>query len=123
MIMDAGPRSRKDSAVAAKLFRGLADPTRLEILLALADGESRVVDLVGRVGTSQPNVSAHLACLKQCGLVEDRPVGRQVFYRIRTQEVIDLLLGAQRVLSTAGYSVDLCPNYLVPGAPRAESDA
>ena len=97
--------------VAAKLFRGLADPTRLSILLALVAGERRVVDLVREIGSSQPNVSGHLACLKDCGLVTDRPEGRQVFYRIALPEVYDVLRAGETVLAATGYAIELCPNY------------
>ncbi len=68
-------------ATAAKLFRGFADPTRLAILLALVDNEQRVKDLVEMIGGSQGNISGHVACLKECGLIIDRHEGRQVFYR------------------------------------------
>ncbi len=98
-------------ALAAKLFRGFADPTRLAVLLALLDGERRVVDLVRELGTSQPNVSGHLACLKDCGLVTDRPEGRQVFYRIASTEVVELLRSAEDVLAGVGHGVELCPRY------------
>ena len=84
------------ATVAAKLFRGFADPTRVAILQALLDGERRVADLVEQVGSSQSNVSGHLACLKDCGLVLDRPgERRQVFYRLSGPEVIDLLRAAE----------------------------
>lgn len=103
-------------AVAAKLFRGLADPTRLAILLALLDGERRVADLVEAVGTSQSNVSGHLACLRDCGLVLDRPAARrQVFYRLAGPEVADLLLAAERLLAATGTAVELCRNPLLDG--------
>lgn len=97
--------------MAAKLFHGFADPTRLAILLALTNGERRVVDLVREVGSSQPNVSGHLACLKDCGLVADRPEGRQVFYRIALAEVYDVLRAAEGVLAATGIAIELCPNY------------
>lgn len=95
-------------SVAAKLFRGLADPTRLAILLALVDGERRVTDLTAEIGSSQANVSGHLACLKGCGLVADRPQGRQVFYRIAEPKVFALLGAAERVLEATGIRIDLC---------------
>ena len=79
------------------------------MLLTLAEGERRVVDLVAAVGSSQPNVSGHLACLKECGLVCDRPEGRQVFYRISSPEVLDLLRSAETVLALHGHAVRLCP--------------
>lgn len=98
-------------AVAAQLFRGLGDPTRLAILLALTEGERRVVDLMHEVGTSQPNISGHLACLKDCGLVVDRPEGRQMFYRIADEEIYGFLVASERLLATAGHAIELCPNY------------
>lgn len=97
------------AAVAARLFRGFADPTRVAILLELLDGERRVADLVDRVGGSQSNVSGHLACLKECGLVVDRPgQRRQVFYRLSGREVVDLLRAAERLLSANGNAIELC---------------
>jgi len=101
--------TRDAVATGAKLFRGFADPTRLAVVWALARGEKRVADLVAEVGSSQPNVSGHLACLKDCGLVSDRPEGRQVFYRISSPEVLDLLTAAERVLAVHGRRVKLCP--------------
>jgi len=97
--------------LAARLFRGFADPTRIAILLALLDGERRVSDLVDAVGGSQSNVSGHLACLKECGLVLDRPgERRQVFYRLACPEVVELLDAAERLLAATGTAIDLCVN-------------
>ena len=99
---------------AARLFRGLADPTRVAILLALLDGERRVSDLVEAVGGSQSNVSGHLACLRDCGLVRDRPgERRQVFYRLAQPEVVELLRAAERLLTVTGGAVELCRNPLM----------
>ena len=103
-----------DTALAAKLFRGFSDRTRLEILRRLAPGELRVTDLVQAIGGSQANISGHLACLKDCGLVEDRPVGRQVYYHIAAPEVVALLTAAERLLSVHGLQIQLCPNYREP---------
>ena len=103
--------------VAAKLFRGFADPTRVAILLALLGGERRVSDLVEQVGGSQSNVSGHLGCLRECGLVVDRPgERRQVFYRLSGPEVVDLLQAAERMLAANGDAVALCCNPLMESA-------
>jgi ArsR family transcriptional regulator, cadmium/lead-responsive transcriptional repressor len=102
---------RSSVELAAKLFRGFADPTRLAVLLALQGGERRVADLVQEIGGSQANISAHLACLKDCGLVIDRPVGRQNFYRIAQPNVRGVLEAAERLLAGVGHRIDLCPNY------------
>lgn len=104
--------------LAARLFRGFADPIRVAILLELLDGERRVADLVARVGSSQSNVSGHLACLKDCGLVEGRPgERRQVFYRLANPEVVELLGAAERLLAANGTAIELCGNPLMEG-PR-----
>jgi len=102
---------RTDVEIASKLFRGLADPTRLAILTELDDGELRVTDLVSRLDGTQGNISGHLSCLKGCGLVVDRPEGRQVFYRIARPEVVAVLRSAEALLAVAGHQVELCPNY------------
>ena len=104
---------KSDVAVAAQLFRGLGDRTRLAILTELLSGERRVVDLVEAVGCSQSNVSGHLACLKECGLIADRPQGRSVHYRLATPAVVDLLRQAETLLADVGHHVELCRNYRV----------
>lgn len=96
------------------MFHGLSDPTRLAILLALLDGERRVTELVATVGSSQPNVSNHLACLRECGLVTDRPAERrQVFYSIARPELREVLLAAERLLFETGHEVRLCTHPLM----------
>lgn len=98
-------------APAVALFRGLADPTRLAILKQLARGERRVVDLVEKLELAQSTVSGHLACLRECGLVELRPVGRQSFYSLARPELMNLLGAAEALLRATGERVALCPTY------------
>ena len=93
------------------LFRGLADPTRLAIIGCLAEGEQRVVDLTRRLGLAQSTVSGHLSCLRGCGLVDWRPVGRQSFYFLARPELAGLLASAEQLLAASGAQVTLCPNY------------
>ena len=102
---------RDDVDLGAKLFRGFGDPMRLAILAALGDGELRVTDLVTLLRGSQGNISGHLACLKGCGLVLDRPDGRQVFYRIARPEVVEVLRAAEELLAVTGHEVKLCESY------------
>lgn len=107
-----------DVQLVAKLFRGFAEPVRLAIVVELAADELRVTDLVRRVGSSQANVSGHLACLKECGLVVDRPEGREVFYSIAAPEVVRVVRAAEALLAVTGHSVDLCPSYRAPRTRR-----
>ena len=114
-------RDAVDVDVAVHLFHGLSDKTRLSILLSLLDGERSVSAIVAVVGASQPNVSNHLACLKGCGLVVDRPgERRQVFYSIARGEVRDLLVAAERLLVEGGQAVSLCSSPMM-GKPRETS--
>lgn len=100
-----------DTALLAKLFRGLGDPTRLAILEALRERERRVVDLVEVTGRSQPNVSAHLACLRDCGLIVGKPAGRETFYALASERLEDVLVAAQDVLTLTGNQVCGCGHY------------
>jgi DNA-binding transcriptional ArsR family regulator len=102
---------RETLAPAVALFRGLADPVRLSILRRLAQGEARVVDLVRELGLSQSTVSAHVGCLRDCGLVDYRAEGRQSFYGLTRPELMDLLASAELLLAAAGEQVALCPTY------------
>jgi|TARA_R100000306_G_scaffold22852_1_gene26218 DNA-binding transcriptional ArsR family regulator len=105
-------RSSTAIATAAKLFCGFGDQTRLTILTLLAGGEQRVSDLVEATSGTQSNISGHLRCLKDCGLVVDQRTGREVRYRIAHPDVIDVVRSAERLLSRTGHQIDLCPNYL-----------
>lgn len=97
-------------ALYAQLFHGFSDGSRLSIAEALRTGERRVTDLVGSTGLSQPNVSMHLACLWECGLVAREKRGREVYYRL-VPGVGELFGAADAVLATAGRTVGACPRY------------
>ena len=60
----------------ASLLHSLSDSTRLAIIRKLTENEARVADLVDELGLAQSTVSAHIACLKDCRLVEGRIEGR-----------------------------------------------
>ena len=107
--MIADPRARLASASA--LFRGLGDATRLAIVRRLAEGEARVVELTNDLGLAQSTVSSHLACLRDCGLVDYRAEGRASVYRLTRPELLDLLVSAEALLAACGDAVSLCPTY------------
>lgn len=106
---------------AVALFRSLADPTRLSIVARLGSGEARVTDLTSALGLAQSTVSAHVACLRDCGLVTGRPEGRQIFYALAHPELLDLLTSAETLLTATGAAVTLCPTYGTPGAKSGGS--
>jgi ArsR family transcriptional regulator, cadmium/lead-responsive transcriptional repressor len=111
MIGDDAGTVRAGLAPAAALFRSLADPARLAIVRHLAAGQARVVDLTAALGLAQSTVSKHLACLRECGLVEVTPVGRASVYALAQPALADLLAAAETVLAATGSAVTLCPAY------------
>jgi DNA-binding transcriptional ArsR family regulator len=103
--------SGPDVRPAVALFRSLGDPTRLAIVNRLAEGEARVVDLTRMLGLAQSTVSKHLACLRDCRLVDFRTEGRQSYYSLSRPELIDLLRSTELLLAETGNAVALCPVY------------
>ncbi|WP_202863729.1 ArsR/SmtB family transcription factor [Ornithinimicrobium avium] len=108
------PRPLDEAAAAtaaACLFRGMADPSRMAILQHLLLGEHRVVDLTAHLGLAQSTVSKHLACLRGCGLVTSRPVGRSSLYAVAHPEAVTrVLAAAEGLLAATGDAVVLCPS-------------
>ena len=100
MPISLGPDAA-DARQAASLFRVLANPTRLAILLTLQTGEQRITDLTAQLGGSQANISAHLTRLKQSGLITSRTQGRAVYYRLTQPELGALLQAAGQLLAPA----------------------
>lgn len=96
---------------AACMFRSLGDANRLAIVRQLALGEHRVRDLTEHLGLAQSTVSAHLACLRDCGLVQSRPAGRASLFSLTQPELLELLGAAERLLAATGDAVVLCPTY------------
>lgn len=97
---------------AACLFHGFSDPNRLAIVRHLALGEHRVVDLTAHLGLAQSTTSAHLRCLRDCGLVTVRTQGRASLYSLAHPRVIrQLFAAADELLEATGEAVVLCENF------------
>ena len=69
--------------------KALADETRQAILRLLLQGEMCVSDIVDAFGLSQPTISHHLGILKNVGLVSNRKEGKQVYYAINQENVVE----------------------------------
>ena len=95
-------------ALQAKLFRGFADPSRLSILETLRAGEMTVGEIVEATELSQSNISNHLACLRDCGLVTAEQDGRYVRYRLSDPRVEQLLTLADELLGDVAKGVYEC---------------
>ncbi len=83
--------NEEDILQAALAMKSIAHPLRLKILCVLADGELSVQDIVDNVGTSQSNISQHLAILRDKGVLYTRKDANRVFYRIDDPRIIKLV--------------------------------
>ncbi len=95
----------------AKLFRGLGDPSRLSILEGLLDGPKKVTEIVQATGLSQPNVSSHLSCLRDCGLVSAQQEGKFVIYQLSDQRVNEILNLAGSLIADVAKGIYECTRY------------
>ncbi|MDD2694766.1 MAG: metalloregulator ArsR/SmtB family transcription factor [Anaerolineales bacterium] len=87
---------RKQNAATriARLFRSLSQPARLEILLAIGEGEACVCHLEAVLKLRQAYISQHLMALRQEGILAARREGRFVYYRLERAELTALILQA-----------------------------
>jgi len=76
---------------AARAMKAIAHPLRLKILCVLSDDEVSVQDIVGAVGTSQSNISQHLAILREKGVLKTRKSANRVYYRIGDVRILQLI--------------------------------
>jgi DNA-binding transcriptional ArsR family regulator len=109
MITRDAEAERVELGAAAALFRSLGDPARLMIVRRLAKGPARVTDMVAALGLAQSTVSKHLACLRDCGLVESEPAGRASVFRLAEPALVEVLTATEAVLAATGNAIALCP--------------
>ncbi len=115
-IRPAGPlsditvgRESEEMCLLAKFFNGFANSTRLSVLLLLAQrGEMKVGDLVKELDAPQPRVSDHLRCLSWCGYVRVRREGRNAYYSIADDRVLEMLRLGQTLLRDNLEHVETC---------------
>ncbi len=84
----------KDIETASRSLKAMSHPLRLMILCKLGEGEFSVQDIVDNVGTSQSNISQHLAILRDKGILSARKDANKVFYKVsdfKTLKLIDMM--------------------------------
>ena len=109
--MKARPRLSIPLSVQAKFFHGLSDASRLAIVEALRDGPLCVSDIVDATKLSQSNASNHLACLRECGLVQAEPRGRFVYYRLADERIDELLAITDELIDEVATGIVSCNRY------------
>jgi DNA-binding transcriptional ArsR family regulator len=99
--------------VMHRLGRAMADPTRSRILMTLLDGPAYPASLADELELTRQNVSNHLACLRDCGIVVAETQGRQARYEIvdphLTRALTDLVSVVLAVDESAECLDSTCP--------------
>ncbi|HEX6709554.1 MAG TPA: metalloregulator ArsR/SmtB family transcription factor [Rubrobacter sp.] len=102
-------RESEEMCLLARLFNGFANSTRLSILLLLVQrGEMKVGELVDELGAPQPRVSDHLRCLAWCGYVLVRREGRNAYYSVADERVMQMLRLGEELLQDNLEHVGAC---------------
>ena len=81
----------EDIDLASRSLKAMSHPLRLKILCTLANRELSVQEIVDAVGTSQSNISQHLAILRDKGIIGSRKNANRVFYRVGDERVLKLI--------------------------------
>ncbi len=83
--------------LAARAMKAISHPLRLKILCVLGDQEVSVQGIVEAVGTSQSNISQHLAILREKGILRSRKDANRVFYSVSDQRTLKLIVMMREV--------------------------
>lgn len=76
---------------ASRAMKAMCHPLRLRIVCILADKEISVQDIVDQVGTSQSNISQHLALMREKGVLRTRKDANRVYYRLADIRMLDVI--------------------------------
>ena len=76
---------------ASAAMQAMAHPLRLKILCLVGNQELSVLEIVDAVGTSQSNISQHLAVLRDNSVLVARKEANKVFYRIEDPRILRMI--------------------------------
>ena len=93
----------EDIERAARSLKAMSHPLRLKILCTLGDQEISVQDIVENVGTSQSNISQHLAILRDKGILSSRKDANRVYYRVSDSRTLRLISMMRDVFCRSGH--------------------
>ncbi len=97
-----------DTDALARFFHGLSDPDRVRILEYLLDDPKTAGQIVRHLGRPQSSVAAHVTCLRFCGYVEARRVGRHVVYGIIDPDIRRIMRMGERHLEVNADRIRAC---------------
>jgi len=93
----------EDIERASRSLKAMSHPLRLKILCTLGREEVSVQDIVEHVGTSQSNISQHLAILRDKGILASRKDANRVFYRVSDKRTLQLIGMMRELFCSQGH--------------------
>jgi DNA-binding transcriptional ArsR family regulator len=104
MVTISEPLISRDEDIdrASRSLKAMSHPLRLKILCTLGDEEISVQDIVDSVGTSQSNISQHLAILRDKGILASRKDANRVYYRVSDSRTLRLIGMMREVFCSHG---------------------
>lgn len=90
----------EDIKEASEALKAMAHPLRLKILCLVGQHELMVQEITEAVGTSQSNISQHLAVMRERGLLASRKEANKVFYRIEDPRILKMIEMMREVFCT-----------------------
>jgi ArsR family transcriptional regulator len=93
----------EDIERASRSLKAMSHPLRLKILCTLGGQEVSVQEIVEQVGTSQSNISQHLAILRDKGILASRKDANRVYYRVSDSRTLQLVGMMREVFCTHGH--------------------
>jgi ArsR family transcriptional regulator len=85
---------------ASAAMQAIAHPVRLKILCLIGNAEISVLEIVDAVGTSQSNISQHLAVLRDTGILAARKEANKVYYRVGDPRVLQMIALTRQIFCT-----------------------
>ncbi len=92
--------NESDIERASRALKAMSHPLRLKILCTLGEDEVSVQDIVENVGTSQSNISQHLAILRDKDILSTRKDANRVYYKIGDPRLLQLISMMRAVFCT-----------------------
>lgn len=99
-LLDLAGRG-EDIREASEALKAMAHPLRLKILCLVGQDELMVQEIVEAVGTSQSNISQHLAVMRGRGLIASRKDANKVYYRIEDERILRMIAMMREVFCSA----------------------
>ncbi len=86
---------------ASAAMQAMAHPLRLKILCLVGNQEVSVLEIVDAVGTTQSNISQHLAVLRDHGILHSRKEANKVFYRVEDARILKMIALTREIFCSA----------------------